>query len=53
MTVFQFIDNVLGFDGQYTFLSYIVACVLLLILVDGIITFIFGGISDLTTKGRR
>lgn len=50
ITVIEFINNVLGLPAQYNFISYIVAGSLVLILLDGLITFLFAGFSSLTSK---
>lgn len=50
ISVIDFISSVLGLPSNYNFISYIIAGVLTLILLDGIITFLFAGFSSLTSK---
>lgn len=50
ITIIDFLRNILGISGKYEFILYIVAGVLALVLLDGIITFLFSGVSSLTSR---
>ena len=50
MTIIQFLSSILGLPDRYEFILYIVAGVFALVLLDGILTFLFSGISDLTSR---
>lgn len=50
ITVIDFINNVLGLPERFNFISFVVAGALVLILLDGIISFLFAGFSSLTSK---
>ena len=54
MTIFQFLDNVLGtFPADYIFIRYILGGVLLVVICSLILTFFLGAISGLTIKFFR
>lgn len=49
--IIDFLHSVLGFtDSAYDFFFLILGGSLVLIMIDGILTFIFGGISSLTHR---
>lgn len=48
--IISFLREITGISGRYEFLLYVFAGVLVLILLDGILTFLFSGISDLTSR---
>lgn len=50
ITLVDFVNNVLGLPSHFSFLSYIIAGVLTLVLLDGLISFLFAGFSSLTSK---
>lgn len=50
ISVIDFINNVLGLPERFNFISFIVAGSLTLVLLDGIISFLFAGFSSLTSK---
>ena len=50
MTIVEFLSDILGLPEKYDFLTYIFCGVLALILLDGIVSFLFAGISDLTSR---
>lgn len=55
MTIFEFLLNVLGIPSSATLaiVYYIIAGLILMIMVDGIITFLISGITSLTMRGRK
>lgn len=55
MTIFEWLFDVMGLpeDLQSLFIWYILAGIVLLVLLDGIVSFLLGGITSLTTRGRR
>ena len=52
-TILDFLGNIIGFPDRYNFLLYIIAGVFSLVLLDGIIIFIFGSINTIITGGRK
>lgn len=50
ISILDFINQLLGLPERYSFISYIIAGCLVLILLDGLITFLFAGFSSLTSK---
>lgn len=48
--IVSFLSDILGIPSRYDFVLYIVAGVLALVLLDGILTFLFGSISSLTSR---
>lgn len=52
--ILDFLMNMLGFpaSGYGLIVYYVVGSVLLLILLDCLLSFIFSSISSLTTRGR-
>lgn len=55
MSLTEFVFGVLGMPTNMQSLPifYAMLCLLILIMVDGILTFIIGAISSLLTGGRR
>lgn len=51
-TVLQFVNDIFGLPPRYNFIAYIIGGVLILILLDGIINFLFGFIVDLTSRRK-
>lgn len=51
-TVLQFVNDIFGLPERYSFIGYIVGGVLILILLDGLINFLFGSINDLTSRRK-
>lgn len=51
-TVVQFINNIFGLPDRYSFIGYITGAVLILVLLDGLINFLFGTVVDLTARRR-
>ena len=49
-SILSFLTSILGLPDRYNFILYIVAGVIALVLLDGIVTFLFSGISDLTSR---
>lgn len=54
ISIIEFIINVLGLpdSSDVLFIYYVVAALILMILIDGIITFILSGITSLTMRGK-
>lgn len=50
MSILTFLNNVLGLPGRFNFIYYVIAGVLLLILLDGIVSFLFGAINGIVKK---
>lgn len=55
MTIIEWLTTTLGIpvSNQNIFIWYIVGAVVLLILLDGVITFLLTGISSLTMRGKK
>lgn len=51
-TVVQFINNIFGLPDRFAFIGYITGAVLILVLLDGLINFLFGTVVDLTARRR-
>lgn len=51
-TVMQFINRIFPLPDRYSFIGYVVGGVLLLILLDGLINFLFGTVLELSAKRR-
>ena len=52
-TILDFLNSIIGLPVRYNFLLYIIAGVFALVLLDGIITFLFGSINSIITGGRK
>lgn len=50
ITIVDFINNLIGLPERYNIISYIIAGALVLILLDGLLTFLFSGFSSLTGR---
>lgn len=53
MSFVEFFQGLIGTSGQYDFIYYIFGCAGALIVLDGIIRFIFGGLNNITGGGFR
>ena len=55
MTIIQWLFDSIGFPDTLdtSFIYYITASLILLIILDGIITFFVSGITGLTQRGRK
>ena len=51
-TITQFINRIFPLPDRYSFIGYIVGGVLLLVLLDGLINFLFGTVLELSAKRR-
>ena len=51
-TVMQFVNRIFPLPDRYSFIGYIVGGVLLLVLLDGLINFLFGTVLELSAKRR-
>ena len=47
MTLVEFFSSILGDTSKYQFLYYIFSCVGGLLVLDGVIRFLFGSVSSL------
>lgn len=54
MTLVDWLFDMLGFPvtTHSSFIWYLIGGIVLLIMLDGILTFLLGAISSLTTRGR-
>lgn len=53
MTIIEFVNTVLGsVNADLDFVKYIVGGILVLILVDGVVSLLFGTISNTVRGGR-
>lgn len=51
-TITQFIERIFPLPDRFAFIGYIVGGVLLLVLLDGLINFLFGTVLELSAKRR-
>lgn len=53
MTILEFVNSVFGsVNADLDFIKYIVGGVLLLVLVDGVVSLLFGTLSNTVRGGR-
>lgn len=50
MSIVDFLSDILGLPAKYDFVLYVICGVFALVLLDGILSFLFSGISDLTSR---
>lgn len=53
MNIMEFVESVLGTgSANFEFIKYIVGSIMFLILVDGIVSLLFGTVSNTVRGGR-